>query len=446
MSAKNYTETSSPEEIMEEPSKTEMNVDVLAELKAKMAKQKENEMSAKIVAKKIRSIEFGVVGSGQAGCKIAQELFALGYEAVAFNTASQDLNYIKLPESNKFLLQHATLQGAAKELEIGRAAAEANRDAIMQLISDKLTDSQVNIFCTSLGGGSGAGSCDTMVDILTQVGKPLVVITVLPMESEDSQTKNNALNTLAKLAKFAQEKKIANLIVIDNAKIASIYSEVNQMEFFDVANKAIVTPLDTFNTLSAAPSSVKALDSMEWAKLLTDSEGLSIYGDLTVKDYVEPTSIAEAVMSNLNGNLLAGGFELKDAKYVGVMIVANKDVWKKIPNVATDYAMSIINENFNMPKAVFKGIYSVEMPEDVVKVYTFVSGLSLPHSRIEQLKKEVAEHMKSVKTKEQQRNVNLTLDTGVHENTNKLQEIKDKIAAKSSAFGKFSTPVIDRRK
>src|SRR5208282_5238229 len=177
------------------------------------------------------------------------------------------------------------------------------------------------------------------VDLLSSTGKPLVVITVLPMDTEDSQTKSNALETLSKLAKLTQSKKVNNLIVVDNAKIEAIYHNVGQMEFYGVANKAIVDPIDVFNTLSAMPSAVKGLDPMEWGKLFTDGEGLTVYGELTVDNFDEETAIAEAVVNNLNSNLLAGGFDLKQSRYVGVIITANKEVWAKIPSSSITYAM-----------------------------------------------------------------------------------------------------------
>src|SRR5271157_5145904 len=71
----------------------------LLALKAKSkAKQQENRMSAKIVAKKERSIVFGVVGSGQAGSRLAGTFYALGYDAVAINSAIQDLKHITIPD------------------------------------------------------------------------------------------------------------------------------------------------------------------------------------------------------------------------------------------------------------------------------------------------------------------------------------------------------------
>jgi cell division GTPase FtsZ len=452
MSAISMTEEDKEKDIIDNISdatvkqEEKVDLDKLAALKAKSKAKQEGNMSSKIVSKKERSLSLGIVGSGQAGSRLAEAFYKLGYDAVAINTALQDLKFINIPDSNKLLLEYG-VGGAAKELDIGKAAAESHKDDIIQLVNNKLSSSLVNVLCLSLGGGSGAGSCETLVNILADQGKPLVVITVLPMDTEDAQTKSNALETLSSLAKLTVSKKVNNLIVVDNAKIESIYQDVSQLEFFDVANKAIVEPLDVFNTLSAMPSSVKALDSMEFAKLLTDSEGLSVYGELTVDNYTEDTAIAEAVISNLNGNLLASGFDLKQSKYVGIIIAANKEVWAKIPSSSVNYASAMINDQCGNPKGIFKGIYTIETSDPVVKVYSFFTGLGLPDSRITQLKKDAKDHMEVVKGKEDQRNLTLQLDTGTNETISAAQKIKDKIAAKSSAFGKLvSSTVSDRRR
>lgn len=452
MPATSVTEQEQKEDVVDDVSNVEIkpedavDINKLAALRAKsQAKQQETKMAAKIVSKKERSISLGVVGSGQAGSRLAEAFYKLGYDAVAINTASQDLKFIDIPDSNKLLLNYG-LGGAAKETEIGRAAAESHRGEILQLINEKLHNSQVNVLCLSLGGGSGAGSCETMVDILSNLGKPLVVMTVLPMDTEDAQTKSNALETLSKLTKLTQTKKVNNLIVVDNAKIEAIYQDVSQVDFYGTANKAIVDPIDIFNTLSSMPSSVKGLDPMEWGKLFTDGEGLTVYGELTIDNFAEDTAIAQAVLDNLNGNLLAGGFDLKQSRYVGVIIAANKEVWSKIPSSSITYAMAMVNDQCGTPKGVFKGIYTVESPDPVIKVYSMFSGLGLPDSRVTQLKKDAQEHMQTVKGKDDQRNLNLHLETGVNETVSAAQKVKDKIAQKSSAFGKLVGGVVDRRK
>jgi cell division GTPase FtsZ len=425
--------------------------DKLAKLRAKLsaklaAKNKEMEMTSShsTASKKDKSINFGIVGSGQAGSRIAETFYKLGYDAVAINTAQQDLKFIDIPESNKLLLEHG-LGGAAKDMEIGKAAAEKYRDKIAELVSTQLADAQVLILGLSLGGGSGAGSCETLVDVLTATGRPLCVITVLPMDSEGAQTKSNALQTLSKLSKFAQAKKISNLIVVDNAKIEAVYHNVSQIDFFGIANKAIVEPIDMFNTLSSMDSPVKPLDPMEFGKLLIDGEGLSVYGIIKVHNYQEEDAIAEAVIENLNGNLLASGFDLKQSKYVGVMVSANEKVWKSISASSINYALSLVEDQCGHPNETFKGIYSTDSEEDCVTIYSMFSCLSLPESRIAQLKKEV-ESLKLVsKEKDVKRNLSLDLNTGNQE-ISKVQEIKNKIAQKGSAFNKLTNSVIDRRK
>jgi cell division GTPase FtsZ len=451
MSVKNETIYVQKQELTDDVSNEEtvstdldgVSTDKLAALKAKMAKKQEGNtnMPPRIVEKKKKSLKFGVVGSGQAGSRIAESFYELGYQAVVFNTASQDLEYIKVPEENKYLLEFS-IGGAAKDLSIGADAAESNRDGIANLVSDKLDDSQVLLFCTSLGGGSGAGSCETMVDILSATGRPVVVVTVLPMTTDDAQTKNNALQTLSKLAKLAQSKKIANLIVVDNSKIESIYTDVSQMDFFKVSNAAIVEPIDVFNKFSSQPSAFKALDSMEFAKLFTDGEGLTVYGELSINNYEDETAIAEAIVENLSHGLLAGGFDLKQTRYAGTMIIAHSDVWAKIPSGSVNYAMALIQETCPQAISVFRGLYTDDsMDKDVVKVYSMFSGLGLPTPRVEQLKKEAHEEMAKAKNREQNRNLNLQLDTGVEESASQADKVREMIKKKNSGFNKNFTGV-----
>ena len=414
------------------------------EIQKELEKQ-ENQLVNMVVSKKEKSFVFGILGSGQCGSKIAQEFYKQGYPTVAINTAIQDLKYIDIPDSNKLLISYGP-GGSARSLEVGREAAVQNLNSIREIINEKLSESQINIFCLGLGGGSGAGSCDVVIDLLAEIGKPVIVIAALPMVSEDAQVKSNALETLSNLAKFTQSKKVNNLIIVDNAKIESLFSNLNQMDFYDVANKVIVEPLDVFNTYSSMPSSTKALDPLEFVKLLTDGDGLSVYGELKVDNYVEDVAIAEAVINNLNSNLLSSGFDLKQSKYVGVIMAANKEVWSKIQASSVNYAIAMINDQCGASQ-IFKGIYCIDTDEPVLKVYSMFTGLGLPSSRVDQLKKDSQELLKNIKTKEEGRNLNLQLDTGKEINVSAAQKIKDQIAAKSSTFGKFiNKSVVDRRK
>jgi len=419
----------------------------LSALKAKLAEklaEKTLESPSQDAGTKL-SLRLGVIGSGQAGSRLAETFAKLGYPAVAINTASQDLEHINLPSASKLLLEHG-LGGAGKELEIGASAAETHRSAIEHLVEEQLCDSQVVMFCTSLGGGSGAGSAEVVVDILSEMERPVVVVTVLPMSSEDPQTKSNALTTLSKFSRLVQSRKIDNLIVVDNARIESIYSEVGLQDFFPMSNKAIVDPIHQFNLLSSQASSVKGLDPTEFGKIFTDGQGLTIYGKMSVSNYEEPTAIAEAVIDNLGDSLLASGFNLKQSRYVGVLIVANNKVWKKIPNAHVDYAMSMVNEMCGNPRGLFKGIYEDDALGNEVVVYSMFSGLGLPEGRVAQLKKDAQEKMAESDQKDEDRNLSLKLEAE-EETISAAEAVKRKIKAKRSSFGKLhSRAIIDRRK
>ena len=443
------------EEIVDDIEKPQVDENKLAALKARAASKRAAEavevpeeeiMPPRIVEERQRSIRFGIVGSGQAGSRLAEQYFSLGYPAVVMNTAPQDLENIKIPETQKLLLDFG-LGGSAKDLTIGHDAADAYRGAINQLIQRHLSDVQMFIFCTSLGGGSGAGSVEVVTEILSQIGKPVVVLTVLPKASEDAQLKHNAWQTLSKFTKLHVAGKISNIIVVDNAKIESLYSDVGPFNFFAVSNKAIVEPIDVFNTMSRRPDEgVKVLDSTEFGKLFTDGKGFTVYGTITVTNYEDEMAIATAIVDSLKGNLLASGFDIRQARYAGFMLVAPERVWSKIPSSSLDFAQHMINDACDSPLAVFHGIYKEESADDCIKVYSMFSGLGLPEERIAQLKTEAQLKMGVAQRKDTERNMTMKVDVG-EETINKVDEIKKKIQQKASSFSQLhGSAVQDRRK
>jgi len=430
-------------EIKEEP---KMDMEKLKALKAKAAEKNGDKMAAKIVAPKQKSLRIGVVASGQGGGRLGEALFNLGYDTIALNTASQDLKFLKLPDSNKLLLESGSgIGGAARELSIGEHAAQSNSTEIMELVNDKLSDCQVYLCCFSLGGGSGSGSAETLINLLNETGKPIIALCVLPMGSEDLKMKQNSLETLSKLARLTESKVISNLIVADNFKIESILADTNMLNFYETANKSIVEIFDKFNVLSSENSPLKSLDQSEFAKITLGGGGLSIFGSMNVENYEEDTAIAEAIISNLNGNLLADGFDLKQAKYVGFMVVAGKEVWAKLPSQSINYAVSCLGELCN--GEIFKGLYVMAdmKEEDGIKVFSYFSGLGLPDERLSSLKSEIKELASKAKVKEEGRSLTLKLDTGLTDTATAAEKIKAKIANNKSAFGKLMGNS-DRRK
>lgn len=427
---------------LEQSLKPEVDIKILEMLKNKNERKKERNMD-----KKDKSLNFGLVGLGQAGSRIAEIFYNLKYEACVFNTATQDLEHINLPTDKKVFLPFA-LGGAGKELENGRQAIEQNAELVLDKLEEVFVNCEMLLLAISGGGGTGSGGAEAILGLMSSLGKPVGVIYVLPMESEDALSKHNAVTTLGKLARMASSDAITTLIVIDNSKIELLYPGISKAEFWPIANKSIVEPLHIFNSLSAMPTQYEALDSMDFGRIFTTGD-CTIYGMIEVTNYMETTAIAEAVIENLESGLLASEFNLKETRFGGYIVIASSNTLKKLPSVNIDYCNHMINDICNSPSLVH-GVYEMDMEDDVVRVYSMFSGLGLPTSRIESLKKQAEEQMATIKEKESNRAEKMVVDYGANDTQTKAQEVHRIIQQKKSGFGVLTNNagkrIIDRRK
>ncbi|KKK90831.1 hypothetical protein LCGC14_2719060 [marine sediment metagenome] len=118
-----------------EKTKKQQLEEILAEKKARKKKEKAKKekeaMTVMLVDSPDRALNWGCVGVGQAGSKIAEVFYNYGYNTVAINSALQDLKPIQIPERQKLFLDYA-LGGAGKDLSNGREAVEQYRDEVLK--------------------------------------------------------------------------------------------------------------------------------------------------------------------------------------------------------------------------------------------------------------------------------------------------------------------------
>jgi cell division GTPase FtsZ len=428
----------SDREIIEENQKLE------EELKGKV---EEKDMTVMLVEQQDRSVNVGVIGVGQCGSKLAEEFYNRGYHAIVINTAMQDLKPIQIPERQKLFLDYA-LGGSAKDLDTGAAAAEEYSEQILGMVQDNFADSEVLMLVTSGGGGTGSGSAETMVSILSQMDKPLTVVYVLPLASEDTLAKHNSIQTLSRLSKLAKEDVVNSLVVVDNAKIGVLHPGKSMAEFWKVANETIVEPLHLFNKLSSTPSEYGSLDPMDFTRIFVGTGDCTLYGMIEIEDFLEEEAIAEAVITNMENGLLASEFDLRQTRSAGVIITASREILQQIPATNIEYGFAMVNKLCNEGTQVFRGVYEIE-GQDTLKVYSLFSGLGLPEERVAELKAEAERHMAALKGKEDNRASNMTIDVGRTKAVSAEDQLHKKIKNKKSAMGKIkrnSKRVVDRRR
>lgn len=423
----------------------------------------EEDFKALIASKKAKistsaepvSLKIGVVGSGQAGGRLAEVFFNFGYSAVAINTARQDLELLGLPADNKFHMNYSIgAGGSGKDISVGRAAFEDSAANVKLFIAEKLRDVDVYLATFSLGGGSGSGSAEALIDLLNEFGKPVICICAVPGSFDDTQSKYNAIQTLARLADQASAQKINSMILVDNARLETLYSGLSQADFWKTTNLAIAEPLHLFNSMSAKPTKYEALDSADFSISLLESGGCTIFGSNKIsRDQYENNDLAlvEAVVENLERGLFADGFDLKEAQRVGVLITASEKVLEKIPFSNIAFIFKYVSEEFQSAGS-FKGVYGNNSESDDITVHFMFSGLGLPRSRVEALKQDAQKNMDVLLAKKNSAPGKMSIDLGKDKGqATAADSMMQQIKKNQSPIGKLlgtntKKGVIDRRR
>ena len=342
------------------------------------------------------SVEIGLIGTGQGGSRIAEAFYKLGYtKTVVVNTAQHDLKYIGIPEEQKLHIGTAA-RGAGKNMDAGRGAAEESDQEIYNLLQKVLGKTERILVTVGAGGGSGAGSCSTLVGLakryLTYIGyddaeSRVGVIAALPTAGEAASptVAYNASTLVTELCDMADENAISPLIIVDNDKIKKLYPGMTVKQFWPTVNGTIAGLFHTFNTITAQESGYTSFDPADYASILS-TPGCMILGVTSVKDWETGTGISSALKSNLMKTLLASGFDLTTAEAVGTVVVGGTTIFETATGLmdAIEYGFDTM-ANITGNAMVHRGIY--EAGQDKLRVYTIMGGLDRPQKRIEELSK-----------------------------------------------------------
>jgi cell division GTPase FtsZ len=383
------------------------------------------------------SLNFGIVGSGAAGGRIVEQFTQYGYKGCVINTASQDLEYLNLPEEKKYLIDNKALGGTGKDLDISAQCFEERETEIREFIDQHTEGCDALILAISGGGGTGSGSAELLANWMYDTGKPILVIYILPGSFDDPQAKHNAITTLDTLSEMAVKELISSLILVDNAKIESTYRNLSQAAFFQTANKAVVEPLHMFNSVSVSPTNYEALDSMDFAKALIEAGNCVVFGtNIVPKDWYEDdeTALMEAIIDGLQRGLLASGFDLKEAQTVGILVTAQQSVLEQVPFSSIAYMFKYVSDEFASAKS-FKGVYGVPTDNDDITIRFIFSGMGLPKERVGSLKDEAKKHMETLADKKAKTNMKVGL--GKDRATSQIDRNIAKIKKSKGSIGKL---------
>lgn len=338
------------------------------------------------------AFKLAFIGAGQGGGRIANAFHSLGYRRVAaFNLTDSDFEGL-----DPSILKHALdVGGAAKDTEQARKALQGREEEVWDLMTRAWgNDPDYALVCVGLGGGTGSGTAEQLIQsarkYMESKGKlPRVgAIVSLPTVTEGQQVCLNALKTFKKLL----DLKVSPLLIIDNTRIHEIFKP-GMSQLHDTANETISQLFHLFNRLAAVHSKYITFDRAEFGQLLDN--GISVLGAASVgglQDINSPADISETIREELSNNVLAE-VDLKRGTKGACLFVGGEE---ELSNLSLDFFEAGFNyldhllgsgyaADSGVVPVLHRGLYVGSEPE--LQVYTMVSGLEPPTTRLAALAK-----------------------------------------------------------
>lgn len=288
-----------------------------------------------------------VIGVGGAGNNAVNRMIEAGItsaEYVAVNTDAQILARSKAENRIQIGAQLTKGLGAGADPEIGRAAAEESKEALMNAVRG--TDL---LFITAgMGGGTGTGAAPVIAKIAKDMKILTVAVVTEPFMFEGKKRMDNTMKGLENLRKY-----VDTIIIIPNDKISSVVPKNTPMkEALRVADEILKQGIRGIADLIVTPALIN-LDFADVRTILKD-RGLAHMGVGVAKG---ESRIVEAVRLAVNCPLLDTTIE--GATGVILNIVGGNDLtFEEVKTAATlvqsvvDYSANIIfgaciDENIN---------------------------------------------------------------------------------------------------
>ncbi|KKQ04804.1 MAG: Cell division protein FtsZ, partial [Candidatus Moranbacteria bacterium GW2011_GWF1_36_4] len=155
----------------------------------------------------------GVGGSGSNAISRMIESKIKGVEFVSINTDAQALHHSKAAEKVHIGKNLTKGLGAGMNPEVGRQAAEENRDEIQEV----LKGADMIFVVYGAGGGTGSGAGPIVAETAKEIGALTVAVITKPFAFEGAQRKTIAEESINNL-----KERVDTLITIPNDKLLSI--------------------------------------------------------------------------------------------------------------------------------------------------------------------------------------------------------------------------------
>ena len=256
-----------------------------------------------------------VIGVGGGGGNAVEHMVTQTIEGVEFITANTDSQALRNSSANVTLQLGADVTkglGAGANPNIGRQAAEEDRETIMQT----LNGADMIFIAAGMGGGTGTGAAPVVAEIAKEMGILTVAVVTKPFPFEGKKRMSYADQGIEALA-----KSVDSLITIPNEKLLKVLGPgTSLLDAFKAANNVLLGAVQGIAELITRPG----LINVDFADVRTvmSEMGTAMMGSGIASG---PDRAEEAAESAISSPLLED-VDLAGARGILVNITAGMDI------------------------------------------------------------------------------------------------------------------------
>jgi len=298
----------------------------------------------------------GVGGSGNNAISRMIDSKIKGVEFVAINTDAQALHHSKASEKVHIGKNLTKGLGAGMNPEIGRQAAEENRDEIQ----DVLKGADMVFVTCGLGGGTGTGAAPVVAETAKELGALTVAVVTRPFAFEGAQRRIIGEEGLQNL-----KDRVDTLITIPNDKLLSIIDrKTTLINAFCIVDDVLRQGVQGISDLITKPGIVN-VDFADVRAIMQDS-GSALMG---IGIASGENRAAEAARTAINSPLLE--LSIDGAKGVLFNISGSGDLGMLEINEAANIITESIDPN---AKVIFGAVVDDQVKKGEIHVTVVATG------------------------------------------------------------------------
>jgi len=308
------------------------------------------------------SAKIKVIGIGGGGGNALNNMITQKLRGVEFIVANTDAQAIERNHAETKLQLGSDITrglGAGANPNIGRDAAESERDRIREFLQD--TDM---VFITAgMGGGTGTGAAPVIAEVAKDLGVLTVAVVTKPFNFEGKRRMRQAEAGIAELREF-----VDTLITIPNQKlIGAVGKNTSMLEAFRKADDVLLQAVRGIAELITHTGYMN-VDFADVKAVMSDTRGVAMMGSGSASGESRAIEAAERAISSP----LLEDIDIHGAQGILVNVTGNEEMTL----AEYDEAVSIIHNMADEDANIICGmVYDQEAGEEL-RVTVVATGLS----------------------------------------------------------------------